>query len=83
MKLVYKNLSELKLAIDREEIDGSKLEIILDNDHTGYYYKASEHGSPTIEDEEIEITVKSAGNGWSDNMELYKTLFPESSINNC
>lgn len=67
MKRVYKDLKELKDA----DIDHSKLEITLDNDQTTYYFG------------NVELTVKSAGNGYNDYAELYELYFPESNVEFC
>lgn len=76
MKTNYKTLKELREAIDSDVIDGPKLQIILDNDETLYYY---DDGS----EEGIKITVESAGNGYYDYAELYELFFPSSEVNEC
>ena len=76
MKTNYKTLKELREAIDNDDIDGSKLQIILDNDETLYYY---DDGSQ----EGIKITVESSGNGYYDYLELYELYFPSSKVEGC
>ncbi len=76
MKIEYANLKELRDSIANGNIDGSKLQIVLDNDHTGYYYDdGTEDGQ--------EIIVESAGNGYSDYCELYELYFPGSEVGMC
>ena len=76
MKTRYSELKELRKAIDDGDIDGTKLRIILDNDHTGYYFDdGTEDGH--------EIIIESAGNGYSDYIELYELYFTESMVEGC
>lgn len=76
MKKTYKDLKELRKAIEDGSLDGEKLRIVLDNDHTGYYYDdGTEDGT--------DIIVKSAGNGYSDYFELYELYFPKCTVEGC
>ena len=77
MKTKYADLKGLRKAIDNGDIDGEKLQIVLDNDQTSYYYynDGSEGGK--------EITVVSAGNGYYDYRELYEVYFPSSTVQSC
>lgn len=72
MRRKYKTLKELK-----NKIEADKLQIILDNDQVCYYY------SDGADEDPIEITVESAGNGYEDYMELYALCFPGASIEYC
>lgn len=73
MQTVFNTLTDLKKSVDSGEIDGSKLQIMLDNDMTSYMY---DDGS----DDSLEIIVESAGNGYYDYEELYKICFPNSIV---
>jgi len=75
MKTNYKTLKELKEAIDSGKIDGKKLQILLDNDDTSYYYDNGSGG--------IKIEVESAGSGYYDYHELYELSFPLSMVEEC
>ena len=78
----YKTIKELYEAVKRGDIDESKLEITLDNDHTSFAC------GPTYDEEtgeditENEIEVKEA-NGYSDIEHLYPLLFPKAEVNWC
>lgn len=76
MKTEYKNLKELRTAIDNGDIEGAKLSITLDNDTTYYEY---DDGS----DDGQKITIESAGNGYYDYEELYQCYFPKSRVDFC
>ena len=77
----YKNLTELREAIDAGEIDESQLRIVLDNDCTqfGLCPEATEEGD---EIEENRIEVESSG-GYQDIEELYALLFPKALVEWC
>ena len=77
MKTTYKNLKELQKAVTTGELEAERLEIVLDNDHTGYYY------SDDSKEVQVELTVESAGCGYDDYYELYKVYFPNSNVERC
>ena len=56
------------------DIDESNLEIILDNDGTGFYIKS--------DDDAWDSTILN-GNGYFDIKELYELLFPKATVEWC
>ena len=72
----FDTIKELFEAVKRGEVDGSKLEIVMDNDSTSFY-----DGAPDPEDDgqSNEIKVKEA-NGYYDIEKLYPLLFPKAKV---
>lgn len=70
IKKEYDTIKELHCAIRNGDIEESKLEIILDNDVTSFYYNNEE------------IIVKET-NGYSDITPLYRLLFQKADVQWC
>jgi hypothetical protein len=64
----YKTIEEVHVACKNGDGDESKLEIIVDNDYTGFYL------SSDVDGEDDDIICR--GNGEYDVTELYRLLFP-------
>ena len=73
MKTKYKTIPELYKAVQSGEIDGSKLEIWVDNDSTGIYFNDAD-----IDD--LDPICK--GHGYDDVIVLYDLLFPKAMVSN-
>lgn len=63
----FKTISDLHKAVKSGLVDESKLQIVLDNDSTGFYISNGKS--------DTKITVQNA-NGYNDILELYTLLFP-------
>lgn len=63
----YNSIKEVLEAVKKGEIDESKLEVYMDNDHTSVHNESSD---PIYE-----------GNGYYDIEELWPLLFPKASVN--
>lgn len=68
----YESIEELYKAVKNGDMDESKLEIIIDNDYTGFYNQDDESGDMICE-----------GNGEYDLKQLYKLLFPKAMVEWC
>ena len=68
----YGSIEELYKAVKNGDMDESKLEIVMDNDYTGFYNKDDEDGDMICE-----------GNGECDLEELYRLLFPKAMVEWC
>jgi hypothetical protein len=73
MKTEYKTIGELLADINDKKIDPAKLRIIVDNDHTGFYYEVDD-------DTSITLKVHTIGNGQYDVYPMYEYLFPNSMV---
>jgi len=71
----YESIEELYKAVKNGDIDESKLEIIVDNDDTGFYIQPNNDGGWG---DEI-----CNGNGYGDVKELYRLLFPKAMVDWC
>jgi len=70
----YETIKGLYTGVKNGDIDESKLEIILDNDDTGFYVQS--------DGEEWDDAILH-GNGYSDIGELYELLFPKAIVGWC
>lgn len=73
VEMKYKTINELYEGVNGGAVDESKLEIILDNDNTGFYIKS---------DDEHDVLI-CEGNGDYDVEELYRLLFPKAMVDRC
>ena len=71
----YRSIADVKKACESGEIDESKLEIVMDNDDTGFYYgERDEDGyRPCIFN----------GEGYHDIEKLYPLVFPKADVGWC
>ena len=69
----YKTIKDLYEDVKNGNIDESILEIILDNDTTGFYVQSYGDGGDLIFE----------GNGAYDVEELYGLLFPKAMVDRC
>ena len=76
----YETIKDFHAAVKNGDIDESKLEIVLDNDNTGFYT------GPAVDDEgnenDNEIIVEEA-RGYYDVEALYRLLFPRAKVGWC
>lgn len=73
----YKTVKDLLSAIKAGKIKEEDLQIVLDNDNTGFYLP-----DPNDPDDCLTIEVEST-NGYDDIEELYNLLFPKSDVSWC
>jgi hypothetical protein len=66
----YKNIRELHEAVQSGDILQSLITVVMDNDHTGFYYG--------VEQEKI-----LDGNGYHDIEDIYPLLFPRATVEWC
>ena len=76
----FQTIKELYEAVKAGKIDETKLEIVLDNDHTGFYLGPAEDEDGNDTDNEIEVAE---ANGYSDIEHLYPLLFPKATVGWC
>ena len=71
---MYETIKDVYEGVKNGDIDESELEIIIDNDDTGFYTTAfgDDSGTPLLR-----------GNGYSDVKELYELLFPNAVVEWC
>lgn len=71
----YKTIKDVYEACKNDDVDESKLEIIVDSDYTGFCL------SSDVDGEDDDMICR--GNGEDDVTELYRLLFPKAVVDRC
>jgi hypothetical protein len=73
MSIVFKTIAAFYEAVKTGIVDESKLDIILDNDHTDFYVEKGPRGMY------VKINVQGT-DGYNDIDKLYSLLFPKARV---
>ncbi len=76
----FQTIKELYEAVKAGKIDETKLEVVLDNDCTGFYLGPAEDENGNDLYNEIEVAES---NGYYDIEKLYPLLFPKATVGWC
>ena len=80
----YKTIKDVHEACKNGDVDESDLEIIVDNDNTGFYLTSNSHLIVDEDgDDERQYDMICEGRGDYDIMELYQLLFPKAMVDRC